>query len=256
MFIRLSVAAQAGLLSIALVTACLAPGCQANRDDAGSTVDAETGSAQATVASELGFVDQLSHGRAGRTDRIELAHHEIDDSDLQALSADDGWLGALLIDAGVVTDGGVESIALLPQLWHLRLRQSPIGDSGMERLATCRSIQILNVPQCDATADGVAALAELPDLRNLRLGGPRLAAETAAAVAKIKSLRNAHLIGVPIDDLGLRQIASLPKLQSLYLDDSTVTQEGWDWLFETRNDLHVHVNQRHLDRDGQHQDHQ
>ena len=203
---------------------------------------------------ELSFPDQLALGRSGQSEQIELLHNPVEDATLELLSADDDWLGTLILDAGTITDRGAQSIAQLPQLWHLRLRQSPLTDLGLGRIADCRSIQILNLPQCDASAQGVAKLAELSQLHNLRLGGPNLGAETADAIASIQSLRNIHLIGVPINDEGLRQIASLPKLQSLYLDDSAVSPQGWDWLFETHPDLHVHVNQKHLDRDPQ--DHQ
>ncbi|WP_253154066.1 hypothetical protein [Stieleria tagensis] len=200
---------------------------------------------------ETSFGDQIIAGRQATSDRIELIETVADDSMLSDLSPDDEWLEVLILDAGRITDAGIESIAKLPKLWHLRLRSSPIGDDGLRQLTGSQTIQILNLPQSEATAAGVAELAKLPNLRNLRLGGNRLAADTAAGIASIDSLRNLHLIGVPIDDQGLRQIASLPKLQSLYLDDSAVTSAGWDWLFETHPDLHVHVNQKHLDRGHQ-----
>lgn len=198
---------------------------------------------------ELSFSDQVAAGRSGLTDRIELNQIAASDEVLQSLTTQDAWVGTLILDAGVITDRGTRSIAQLPSLTHLRLRESPIGDSGMAEIAQCRSLVIVNLPQCEATAKGVAKLAELSGLKNLRLGGPKLTADTAASIATIKSLRNLHLIRVPIGDEGLRQIVSLPKLQSLYLDDSAVTAEGWDWLLEAHPGLHVHVNQKHLDRD-------
>lgn len=206
--------------------------------------------------SEATIAQQITLGRAGQLDRIELLVTGADDAMVEMLVAEDDWVEVLVLDEGEISDRGVESIARLPNLFHLRLRKSPISDQGLEQLSACESIQILNLPQCEATAQGVAALAVLPELRNLRLGGSKLTAATAESVAMIKSLKNVHLISVPIDDEGLRQIASLPKLQSLYLDDSNVTQAGWDWLFERHSDLHVHVNQRHVDRDpSDHHDH-
>ncbi|QEG00066.1 Leucine Rich repeats (2 copies) [Stieleria maiorica] len=207
-----------------------------------------TASVDESATSEIGFAEQLSGGRSGQADRIKLSQTSVDDSDLSAVEPSDEWLEVIQLDAGAVTDAGAEAIARLPSVVHLRLRLSPLTDRGLKAIAGCQSIQILNLPHCDATAAGVGELAALSQLRNLRLGGTRLGAETAGAVATIESLRNVHLIGVPIDDLGLRQIASLPKLQSLYLDDSAVTQSGWDWLFETHPNLHVHVNQKHPDR--------
>ncbi|PAY15971.1 hypothetical protein CKO51_28985 [Rhodopirellula sp. SM50] len=236
----------ARLITISLITLLTSIGCQDR-----STPAELAGQVEVTPATEVDFARQLAGGRAGQSDRIRLSQTPIDDATLAALTSGDDWLEVLQLDAGVITDEGIESIAALPQLWHLRLRNSPVTNRGLKTITRCASIQILNLPHCDATASGVAELAALPDLRNLRLGGARLGSDTAASVARVKSLRNVHLIGVPIDDQGLRQIASLPKLQSLYLDDSAVTQSGWDWLFETHPRLHVHVNQQHLDRVNQ-----
>ena len=205
------------------------------------------------LASEPDFDAQMDLGRDGQTDRVELVS-PIDESKLQSLSPEDDWIEVLILDEGVVTSRGIESIAQLPSLAHLRLRQSPIGDVGFSVISNCQSIKILNLPQCDASATGIAALAKLPELRNLRLGGVNLsdggsADSVAEAISTLQTLRHLHLIGVPIDDQGLRRIASLPKLGSLYLDDSAVTEAGWDWLFESHPRLHVHVNQEHHDRE-------
>ncbi len=195
------------------------------------------------------FVEQLRAGRGNQRSTIELDQPLADPGVIEQLSPQDDWLGELILDGGRVTDDQVAAIAALPELWHLRLRLSPISDAGLRQLAECDTLRTLNLPQSAATAEGVAALRSLPNLRNLRLGGGRLGADVAEAISALESLRSVHLIGVPIDDPGLRKIASLPKLQSLYLDDSGVTSDGWDWLFAEHSDLHVHVNQQHLDRD-------
>ncbi|MEO1525835.1 MAG: hypothetical protein AAFX06_10385 [Planctomycetota bacterium] len=213
----------------------------------GVTADTESPSVE-----ESGFEEQLTVGRLGAADRIEIARSTIRDEDLDALSVDDVWLETLIVDSGVVGDRGAAAIVRLPSLIHLRLRESPLTDDGMRLLATCESLRVLNLPQCGATAEGVRALSELPKLRNLRIGGTALGRDTAAALASIKTLRQIHLIGVPIDDEGLKLVANLPNLESLYVDDGSVSPAGWDWLFETYPDLHVHVNQQHLDRQQDH----
>ena len=196
----------------------------------------------------------VANGRAGKTDTLLLERRKVDDSKIKVLSEDDDWIKTLQFDAGVISDSGVAVIATLPSLRHLRLRHSPVTDAGLKRLSRCRSLQILNLPHCQATAQGIAELASLPSMINLRLGGNTLGPETAQAISSIKTLRHLHLIGVPIDDQGLEQIALLPELESLYVDDAEVSSEGWDWLFENHSELHVHVNQNHLDRDpGNHE---
>lgn len=243
------IAAKRTVYCIVVLVAGVITGCGGSEQIAG---DLATPS-----ESEPAISQQISAGRSGKRDRIELLETVADDTMLEPLSDQDDWVGVLILDKGVVTDAGIDSIARLPKLWHLRLRESPITDQGLQQIAQCSSIQILNLPQCDASAAGIAELAELPDLRNIRIGGSKLGASTAKSLSLIKSLRSVHLIGVPVDDQGLRQIVSLPKLQSLYLDDCAVSPSGWDWLLETYPDLHLHVNQRHLDRDhGHHAGHE
>ena len=217
-------------------------------------VDPPEFSGDSTIDAEMSFSLQLQRGRLGQGDRIEVGAAVISDAQLEDLASEDRWLEQLICDAGRVSDSGAARIAALPNLWHLRLRLSPIGDQGLEAISKRSSLRVLNLPHCTATPAGVARLASLEALSNLRLGGQNLDATTAAAVANITSLKQLHLIGVPVDNEGLRSLANLPKLQSLYLDDSAVTQEGWDWLFETHPHLHVHVNQRHPDRGPDHQE--
>ncbi len=233
--------ARIGLLLVSVGLLTFVTGCQRSVE------------APPSARARESVLDQLQRGRASESDRVELYKRVVDDSELESLSPADVWLETLILDAGKIGDRGVAMISELPNLQHLRLRNSPVTDTGFRSLVACRSLRVLNLPQCDATPAGVRELAELPNLRNLRLGGKQLTSETADAVATIHSLRQVHLIDVPVDDRGLKLIASLPKLQSLYLDDSRVTPRGWDWLFDRFPDLHVHVNQQHLDRGFQHE---
>lgn len=233
-----------------LVPTLVLLGCSDSTVD--STVDSDR-QLQPARQREANFQDQLRLGREGKSNQIHLEYQSVSDAMLSGLTEQDLWLKTLQLDAGAITDAGLESVAVLPALRHLRLRESPITDAGLERLASCSSIQILNLPQCDATATGVAALSALPSLWNLRLGGNQLNESTAEVLAKISTLRHVHLIGIPIDDDGLRQIVSLPNLESLYMDDSAVSQAGWEWAFENYPGLHLHVDQQHHDRDpGKH----
>ena len=146
-------------------------------------------------------------------------------------------------------------IAKLPKLRHLRLRLSPIGDVGFQELSSCEALWFLNLPHAACTSEGVASLKSLTKLRQLRLGSKNLDNQVANALTQIRSLRGIHLIGVPITDEGLKKIAVMPYLESLYLDDSAVTEAGWAWLFREHPHLHVHIDQYHHDRDSQAHDH-
>ncbi|MEM6470700.1 MAG: hypothetical protein AAF802_14170 [Planctomycetota bacterium] len=236
------------------LTFLTAGGCLACVLSLGCGAAEQTESAEALSVSST-LAAQLEAGRAGQLQRIEL-DSPVYDAELKAQlrvgetdEAADVWLEELILNGGEVSDVSMGLIAKLPHLRHLRLRRSAISDDGLRELATCRTLQILNLPHADLSDRGLASLRDLPELRLLRLGGDRLTRNAADEIARLESLRQLHLIGVPIDDRGLRKLADLPKLQSLYLDGSAVSEAGWDWLFETHPDLHVHVNATHLDRD-------
>ena len=164
-------------------------------------------------------------------------------------------LETLIIDEGIVTDETIDLIAKLPELRQLRLRLSPIGDAGFQELSGCEALWFLNLPHAECTSEGVASLKSLTKLRQLRLGSKNLDNQVANALTQIRSLRGIHLIGVPITDEGLKKIAVMPYLESLYLDDSAVTEAGWAWLFREHPHLHVHIDQYHHDRDPKAHDH-
>jgi hypothetical protein len=58
-----------------------------------------------------------------------------------------------------------------------------------------------------------------------------------------------HLIDVRISDKGLAKLATIPQLESLYLDHAHVTDDGLEALFKERPKLHVHIDQHHHDLD-------
>ena len=198
-------------------------------------------------ASEM-FAAECQLVREEQLKILHLIECEVNDDMLTDIAELD-WIDTVIIDLGVVTDEGVESITKLPKLQHLRLRLSPITDEGLKTISQCQSLWYVNLPQADCSSAGVAHLQNLKSLRQLRLGSKRLGNDVTEVIAKLNGLRGIHLIGVPVTDEGLETLAAMPYLESLYLDDSAVTEAGWNRLFRDHPDLHVHINERHHDRD-------
>ncbi|TWT95070.1 leucine-rich repeat domain-containing protein [Neorhodopirellula pilleata] len=161
----------------------------------------------------------------------------------------------VLIDQGIVTGEGLARIAELPDLEHVRLRLSPITDENLKPLLQCRELWLINLPHSELTNEGIRSLAEIPKLKQLRLGSKNLTNDCCRAIAELTKLRGLHLIGVPVTDDGVKVLAELPHLESLYLDDSAVTDAGWEWVFRNHPELHIHINQKHHDRDPQSHQH-
>jgi hypothetical protein len=58
-----------------------------------------------------------------------------------------------------------------------------------------------------------------------------------------------HLIGGAITDNGLQLLACLPFLESLYLDDAVVSEDGLISFVENNRQIHLHIDQLHLPLD-------
>ena len=195
-----------------------------------------------------GIVAQALAVRAGQSTRL-VATTPLSPAEWESLRGLAG-LRELVLDGGVADDGRAEILATLPDLERLVVRQSPLTDTGFRRLAACTKLRDLNIPQAACTAGGIRALSGLEHLRSLRIGSRALAgADVCAAVAELPGLRTLHLIDVPIGDAGLRVLARLPRLWSLYLDGAGVSDEAWEEYFQACPKVHVHVDQAHHDRD-------
>jgi hypothetical protein len=206
---------------------------------------------------ESSLAEQLTAIRNGSTDIVLVETTPLTDQDL-TLIRDVPGLRVLQLDQAdnKLTDAGMAEIAKLTQLEHLRIRGGSIGDDGLKEICEMPNLKILNLPQGKFTDAGLAQLKALPKLQMLRIGSPNVTDSGIAAFKEFPSLRQVHLIEIPITDRGLADLASIPKLESLYLDGAHVSDAAVEELFKNRpDDLHVHFNQAHHDRDPHKDDH-
>ena len=174
----------------------------------------------------------------------------MDDSMLQSLT-ELSHLTTVQVQVETVTPETIGKLAKMPKLEQLHLRKAPINDEMLSLLTASPTIWLLNLPDAKVSPEAIESLVTMPFLRQLRLGVKDGDNRYARAVAKLQRLRSVHLIGIGVTDDGLQALANMPQLESLYLDDSAVTESGWSWLFQNRPQLHVHIDQKHHDRDPQ-----
>ena len=162
-------------------------------------------------------------------------------------------LRVIRVEGGELNASAAAALAAMPHLEQLHLRGVAIDDAALRSLSGSQSVWLLNLAgeELRLSAAAISELGQMPRLHQLRLAIPSGDRQIAAAVADIERLRSVHLIGIAVDDEGLRSLARLPELESLYLDDAMVSDQGWLWLFDNRPGLHVHIDQRHHDRDPQ-----
>lgn len=205
---------------------------------------------------ELSLEQQISAVQAGRSDRIVCEQVPLDSNTeagrvrLEAL-AGLPTLRVLQLDhiGNHLSPAEAARLFSLPKLEHIRLRGVPVDDAAISGIPATSELRIVNLPNADLTDAGFAALRRLPKLEQLRLGSPRVTGAGLQSLKTFPSLLRLHLIDVPVTDAGLRVFHELPQLQSLYLDGAVLSDAAYDELFAARPDLHVHLNQRHHDRD-------
>ena len=138
------------------------------------------------------------------------------------------------LDAGGVSDVAVAHLAQLPQLQHLRLLDSPVTDSSAAVVGQSRGTadpQPPGLPNDGRRTEGIGGIHQ--PCGTLRIGSAEFDASTCEAIATIGTLRMLHLIGYPVTDEGLRKLASLPHLETLYLDGAAVTDGGYRLALRT-----------------------
>jgi len=160
-------------------------------------------------------------------------------------------LRILRIDNGSLTPQAGEVFAAMPHLEQVHFRGVSMDDATLDAIAKSTTIWLLNLAGAQLSPEAIARLANMPRLTQLRLvvkdGGNRY----TQPIASIRKLRSLHLVGFGVNNQGLKLLADMPNLESLYIDDSNINDDGWMWLFENKPHLHVHIDQKHHDRDPQ-----
>jgi hypothetical protein len=243
------------------VVIVLLAGCGANRSSQQET-DAKLApgrsgivlSVESKTAQRRSWNESISNVESGTTTEIDV-DEPIDDRQLEDLQRIP-QLEVLKLGQAQVSVPGLKSLRHVAQLRQLVMRGEPIEDAGLEQLGALKSLRVLNLPRTRISNDGLRHLAAFSDLQLLRLGSPVLDDDGLRRIAELcrtqlLQLKFLHLMAPGVSDAGLAAVAEIKSLQSFYLDDSSVTDDGLERLILDRPDLHIHVDQRHSDRDPQ-----
>ena len=168
-------------------------------------------------------------------------------------------LETLILDGGIELPIGatnqtaalshLKQIVKLKKLIHLRIRNCEVDDDGIQLLSKLSDLRILNLPQANFSDAAMPTLAKMPNLELLRFSSEKVTDEGIQFLAKAKSLRALHLIRLGVSDQIVPSICAIKPLETFYVDGSKMTDEGYSKLIEKRPDLHLHVDQVHLDYD-------
>jgi hypothetical protein len=205
---------------------------------------------------EPDLASQAAAVRSGEWDKIEIEHTAFTNQEFARLSGLEN-LRTLIIDddSAYLTTGPLTAFANLPNLEHFRFRGGGINDAALAQIVRATSLRILNLPHAEFTDAGLASLQKLQELEQLRFGTPHVTDAGMKTIAEFPAIKRLHLINVPITDAGLAHLAAIQQLESLYIDGSNISDAAFEDLFRRRPTLHVHLNQRHHDRDPNKHEH-
>ncbi len=133
-----------------------------------------------------------------------------------------------------ITDEGLAPIARLPKLEILSLYSRSISDEGVLKLAELKHLRGLWLQAPQVTDRGVIALSQLSDLRQLSLTNVRITNRGLKSLGKLTNLGQLFITSpladeaesARITDDGLSPITQLSKLERLFLQGTSVTDQG------------------------------
>jgi hypothetical protein len=120
----------------------------------------------------------------------------------------------------------------------LYLAGDAITDEHLTLLKSISDIKWLNLANTAITNDGLAHLAELK-LIKLHLEKTSIGDAGLAHLKDQTELVYLNLYATKVTNEGLKQLAGLSKLRKLYVWQSSVDQEGMDWLKQQLPELEV-----------------
>lgn len=138
-----------------------------------------------------------------------------------------------LYGAAGVDDSAIDSLAKLPKLEKLRLRETAVRGEAASGFAKMQALRDLDLSESPVQNAVMEHLASLPRLTNLNLWNTQINAQGLAVLKGKTTLKQLNLqnLGDSIDDDFLDTIATLPNLEVLVLQGTGVTDEGMPKLY-------------------------
>lgn len=135
----------------------------------------------------------------------------------------------LKLQLAMITGTGFGDLVELP-LRRLELSLADgyvLVDEAYRHIARMSRLQTLSLPQSALSVEHIQELAQLKNLHSLNLYSSGVSDEVAAAIAReFPDLRVLEVSGTGIGDAGLRSLAGMKHLETLFLSQNSFTVQG------------------------------
>jgi hypothetical protein len=126
-----------------------------------------------------------------------------------------------------LTDRGLAFVSQVPSLQSLTIQSAKFTDVGVPDLLKLKKLRFLDLSHTEITDQGLESLAkEFPNLLRLGLTGTHVTDAAMVHVGKLTQLEHLTLSDTKVGDEGLKRLDRLTKLQYVYVNSSTVTNDG------------------------------
>lgn len=155
--------------------------------------------------------------------RLDLSNTKVTDSGLGHLIAMKE-LKILILDDTKLTDQGLKAVARIKSLRTLQLGGTAVSDAGLKELAALPKLQELYLFETAITGAGLSALNQV---ELLFLEHSKVSDKGLVEIGKLKQLTWLSVQHCPdVTDEGIKELGSLTKLKSLYLNGTKATKQG------------------------------
>ncbi len=152
-------------------------------------------------------------------------------------------LESLYLSDCAIDGSGFQHLGSLTELATLELINTQILDEHLRHVGTLLGLTQLNLHGAPITGDGLRHLRPLDQLWQLNLGQTGIRDEHLAHLTGLKNLTSLSLIGTQVTDDCINILIQMEELSSVYLEDTKVTEAGYDRLREERPMLWTEHNQ-------------
>ena len=127
-----------------------------------------------------------------------------------------------------LTDAGLVHLKTLENLQELSLSGTEVSDAGLAHLSGLSSLKQLDLSKTRVVGEGLSHL-RASQLERLYIHETAFTDEGMAALTAFTSLR-ALALNNKVTDVGLQELATLPNLELLFLQQPAVTKAGVEQL--------------------------
>lgn len=164
--------------------------------------------------------------RKGQRPSVAFRPNSVADSDLKKYLAGANDLHFLNLSQNPISDRGLRSLRMLPDLKEIGLAGTLVTDRGMVELAKLTNLRLLDLANTAVTEDGLSRLDALTELQVVGLQDCRIGDPACDVLRRFHRLDTLELGQTGITDSGITELAGLTELRILGVSSTSITDAG------------------------------